>query len=93
MTFVLTNWSVRSPALPILLYVVLDNFLYFRILLSFGFPLLLGGFQLREWVSILFQGIVRWWVVGLPRRGPSVLIYAHLPLSEFCKFVNQSINQ
>ena len=42
-TLVLTDLSVRSAAVPILLYAVLVNFLFFRILLFFGFLLLLGS--------------------------------------------------
>ena len=37
----------------------------------------------REWVSILFKDMVRWWVYLAGDL--SVLLYAHLPLGEICK--------
>ena len=77
MTFVLISWFIRSAAVPILQHVVLVNFSYiflFFIIIFNGVPR--NGFS-------IFRG--NGYVVCLPSRGPRVLLYAHLPQSEFCK--------
>ena len=78
------SWSFRCAAVPTLLYVVLVNFLFSSkcfFLFFLVFIIIYIG-VLRNGLSI-FKGDGL--VVGLQSRGPSVLLYAHLPQGEFVK--------